>query len=164
MIHGNDVMFSTVIKGGCTSEVYKCSKNQFVKKRVTRFLDHNCYEREIHVLKLLSDHNFEWCPKLIETNDNEKSFVMNYCGERMSKLNKPKNYKEQIQHILNDMKSINLKHNDIKKGEILVLKSKIYIVDFGWASINDNFSCGLDGISSKIKPCGIYDDNRMINL
>tara|TARA_Y100000389_G_C17350856_1_gene458373 strand:+ start:357 stop:839 length:483 start_codon:yes stop_codon:yes gene_type:complete len=158
------VVFDTVIKVGNTSEVSKCSKNEFVKKKVTKYKDHNCYEREIHVLKLLNDHNFEWAPKLIETFDKEKSFIMNYCGEMLTKNNKPRNYKEQVQSILNDMKSLNLKHNDIKNTETLVLGSKIYIIDFGWASINNDFSCGVCGISSKKKPGTIYDDKRIIHF
>lgn len=155
--------WSSKISQGNTSEVSISSDKQFIKKRVTKYLDHNCYEREIHVLKLLNHHNFDWCPKFIQSND-DLSFIMSYCGERMNKKNKPKNYKEQMQKILNDMKSINLKHNDIKSAEVLVHEGNIYIVDFGWASINDDFSCGVKGISSKKKPCEIFDDNRTLTF
>jgi tRNA A-37 threonylcarbamoyl transferase component Bud32 len=156
--------WSSKISQGHTSEVSISSDKQFVKKRVIKYLDHNSYEREIHVLKLLNHHNFDWCPKFIQSNDNELSFVMTYCGERMNKTNKPRNYKEQMQKILKDMKSINLKHNDIKSTEVLVYKSKIFLIDFGWASINDDFSCGVKGISSRKKPCEIFDDNRTLTF
>lgn len=163
-INGMTVVFNTVIKNGSTSEVMKCSKNKFVKKKVTEYLNYNVYEREIHILNLLKHHNFDWCPTLIETNDNEKSFIMTYCGEIMNKNNRPENYKEQIQSIVNDMKSINMKHNDIKEEEILVLGSKIYITDFGWVSINNDFSCGVHAISCKKKPGTPYDDNRIFSF
>jgi tRNA A-37 threonylcarbamoyl transferase component Bud32 len=150
--------------GGQTGEVRMCSKKQFVKKHVTRYLGQDCYEREIGVLKLLNEHKFDWCPTLIKTYDDEKTFIMNYCGNSMMKTNRPTDYKKQVEQILNDMKSIDLKHNDIKNTEVLVCNSKIFIVDFGWASIKDDFSCGLGNISTKKKPCGIYEDNRILNF
>jgi hypothetical protein len=57
-----------------------------------------------------------------------------------------------------------MKHNDIKEEEILVLGSKIYIIDFGWVSINNDFSCGVHGISSQKKPGTFYDDNRILSF
>lgn len=161
-IQEKEILFTRHIKKGNTSEVYVCSKNEFVLKKITKFINHNCYNREIYILKLLNDSKFDWCPILIKSLDNENSFIMTYCGEQMNKTNKPTDYKDQITKILNDMKSINLKHNDIKPTEILVYKSKIYLVDFGWASLIDDFSCGVYGISSKEKPCGIFQDNQSL--
>lgn len=164
LIHGNAITFDNIIKGGHTSEVRVSEDKQYIIKKVIHFLDHNCYEREVHVLTFLNEQQFDWCPKLLKTFDNERSFIMNYCGERINKSNKPTDYKQQIQKILDDMQLINLKHNDIKNTEVMVYKGKVFIIDFGWASINDDFSCGVKGVSSKKKPCGIFDDKRVLNF
>ena len=148
---------------GVTSETKISSNGKTIHKRIIRFLDHDCYERELHVLGLLALHQFDWCPRVISRNDENKSFVMNYCGEILPKAKRPTDYKKQVQKILDDMKSIRLKHNDIKHKETLILNGKVYLIDFGWASIDDDFSCGI-AISSRKKPCGIYDDARMLNF
>ena len=155
--------WSSKISQGHTSVVSLSSDKQYIKKKITKYLEHNCYEREIHILKLLNHYQFDWCPKFVQSND-DMSFIMTYCGERINKKNKPKTYKEQVQNILKDMKSINLKHNDIKSSEVLVHKDKVHIIDFGWASISDDFSCGIKGISSKKKPCGIFNDNNIFTF
>ena len=57
------------------------------------------------------------------------------------------------------MKSVNVKHNDIKHGEILIGKdNKIYLCDFGWGSINNEFGCGIGLWNKKEKPGGSLDD------
>ena len=43
-----------------------------------------------------------------------------------------------------DMESVNVQHNDIKLGELLIDENKkIYLCDFGWGSINKNMNCGI---------------------
>ena len=47
------------------------------------------------------------------------------------------------------------------KGEILVdSNGKVYLCDFGWGSINNNFDCGIDiwGGDNKSKPGGWLSD------
>jgi len=42
------------------------------------------------------------------------------------------------------MESVNVQHNDIKLGELLIDENKkIYLCDFGWGSINKNMNCGI---------------------
>ena len=59
---------------------------------------------------------------------------MTYCGNPINKKNCPKDYKEQIEEILMELKKYNCSHNDITEKEILVIKNKIMLVDFGWAT------------------------------
>jgi len=147
------------IKGGLTSTVFvDVDKKLFVKKPVYQ-LDFDVLKREIHVLTLLNKNNITWCPKLLFYND--KLFITNYCGERVSENNIPNDYKIQAEKILSDLKKLNIKHNDIKKDEILVKNNKIYLVNFGWASINDNFNCGIK-IDNRKKQYIIHDDNNLI--
>lgn len=116
-------------------------------------------KREIDVLKLLNKNNITWCPKLLFSNNI--LFITNYCGERVSKNNIQKDYKIQAEKILSDLKKLNIKHNDIKKNEIFVKNNKIYLVDFGWISIKNNFNCGIK-IDNIKKQYIIHDDNNLI--
>jgi predicted Ser/Thr protein kinase len=146
-------------KSGLTSKVYiDVGKKYFVKIPVNE-LKFDILKREIHVLKLLNSNNISWCPKILYHND--KLFITNYCGERVNKGNIPADYKKQAQEILDDLKKLNIKHNDIKKEEILVKNNKIYLVDFGWASINDKFNCGIN-IDNREKQYIIHKDINLI--
>lgn len=110
-----------------------------VTKRIWKLPKHqnqHTYKCEIYSLKFLNDHGFDWCPKLIETNDSENTFTMTYCGTPMTNVNRPDDYKEQALKIYNDMQSIGMCHRDIKLNkEVLILNGKVHIVDFGWATI-----------------------------
>ena len=66
-----------------------------------------------------------------------------------------------LNKILEDMKSVNVQHNDIKIGEILVDENKkIYLCDFGWSSINNELGCGIGlwNCNNKQKPGGYHHD------
>ena len=72
--------------------------------------------------------------------------------------NKPDDLEKQFNKILEDIKSVNVQHNDIKLGEILMDENnKIYLCDFGWGSINNDFGCGI-GLCNKYKPYGSHND------
>ena len=84
----------------------------------------------------------------------------------MTKSNAPKNLKEQFKKILDDMKSVNVQHNDIKIGELLINKQgKISLCDFGWGSVNNDLGCGVKNIwscNNKKKPGGWFDDTNAL--
>ena len=123
-------------------------------------VEHSCFEREVHCLNLLKD--FDWAPKLIVLN--ERTIVMTNVGVPISNTNAPVDACEQMEKILSDLKSVGVKHNDIKKKEILVKHDKIHLCDFGWSSLGDDFSFGKDTMSSKEKPHGIIDDRKAISI
>ena len=147
------------IKGGLTSKVYIDENKKYFVKIPVNELSFDILKREIHVLKILKNNNINWCPILLDYND--KLFITNYCGERVNERNIPNNYKEQALKILDDLKKLNIKHNDIKHEEILVKDEKIYLIDFGWASIGDKFNCGID-IDNRPKQYIIHNDNGLI--
>ena len=65
-------------------------------------------------------------------------------GEKKSCQYYPKNYTEQIQSIANDMKSVGVRHNDMRKQKDtdIVIDSNgiVHLVDFGWASIHNSLA------------------------
>lgn len=91
-------------------------------------------KREIRFLKLLNGKN---TPKVIDIGTNW--VTLEYCGEELSKKNLPDNWVEQITEISQHLNDFNIIHRDIKKGNILVLNNKIYLIDFGWAVFKNEF-------------------------
>tara|TARA_R110002074_G_scaffold388120_1_gene570595 strand:+ start:195 stop:725 length:531 start_codon:yes stop_codon:yes gene_type:complete len=147
----------TVINDGTTSASFS-SPFLFIKY-VINFKDYNVYEREKHISTILED--FDWYPKLLYGDDINQFFVFSNVGVPITSKNKPDDLEKQFNKILADMKSVNVQHNDIKIGEILVDEdNKIYLCDFGWGSINNELGCGIGiwNCNNKKKPGGYFDD------
>ena len=63
------------------------------------------------------------------------------------------------------MESVNVQHNDIKLGELLIDENKkIYLCDFGWASINNEMGCGIEiwNCNNTKKPYGYFNDKNAL--
>ena len=143
-----------------TSNIY--INSEYIFKQITRICNFDLFKREIHILELINK-KFNWAPKLICYDTKNKIIMMTYCGKRINKENCQNDWEDQINTILQEMNSLNLKHNDIKPDqEILVKNQKIFICDWGWGSINNDFSCGI-GLWNKKKPHGITDDKCIID-
>lgn len=143
-----------------TSQIYKDTNNTIVIKKIIKFKDYNVFEREIHILTLLNKANIN-VPKLLYYDYNKQIIIMSYCGIPINKLvfESNNNYKKQLSDIIKELKKNNIKHNDIKhNSEILLLNNKIYLCDFGWATINNNLHCNIN-LCNKPKPCGIINDD-----
>jgi len=158
VINGN--IFKKKHIGG-TSHVFLSEDKKKIYKKIVKYDDYDVLKREIFFYKLLK--NFDWLPKLYHYGNNY--MVVEYCGKQINKKNIPNNYKEQILKILDDLKSMNIRHNDLycsdEKVNITVKNGKLFVIDFGWASINDDFSCGI-GLDSKKKPKGIIKDDEVL--
>jgi serine/threonine protein kinase len=150
-----------IINQGATSVSFT-APHLFVKY-IVKYNNYDVYKREKYMSSILAQ--FAWYPKLLYSCDIENFFVFRYAGVPINLKNKPDDFKQQFQQILKDMKSVNIQHNDIKSGEILVHNKKIYLCDFGWASINNDIGCGIDIWSCKntSKPGGYFDDNKALN-
>ena len=145
------------IIGGATSSTYKV-KNIFIKF-VTKYIDYNVYEREKYLSTIL--HKFNWYPKLLYFNDKKKLLIFEYVGTPLTAKNAPNDVFIQFNNILKDLDSVNIQHNDIKKGELLINNNKLYLCDFGWASINNDLSCGIN-IWKGNKPYGVLKDSSAL--
>ena len=60
------------------------------------------------------------------------------------------------------METLNIQHNDIKLSELLIKSNKLYICDFGWASIGNELGCGIGiwNCNNKKKPGGYHGRPR----
>ena len=150
-----------VINQGGTSSTFS-SPFLFIKY-VIRYRDFHVYEREKYLGSILK--KFDWYPKLLYSDDINQFFIYRNVGVPLTIKNKPNDLKKQFNKILEDMKSVNVQHNDIKIGEILVNENnKIYLCDFGWGSINNEIGCGIGlwNCNNKNKPGGYYDDTTTL--
>ena len=156
-----DVSFVRMKCTSMTSEIYMDKDKKRVKKKLIKHKEYDLIKREAYVLGLLNSKNFNWAPKLLHHDDD--IIITEYCGEPVNINNVPSDHEAQIKKILRDLHGEKIKHNDIKPSEILVKDGKIHLCDFGWASINDDFSCGQK-ISGKSKIHGIFNDETAIKI
>jgi tRNA A-37 threonylcarbamoyl transferase component Bud32 len=161
-INGTQYEFEKINKSstGATSDVFISTNKELVIKKVKSYLEYNVYEREKYVLTFLNNMKVDWCPKLMDYNDDDKILIMTYCGKMITQKTKPTTFSQQFTDIMNDLKSFKMKHNDIKVSELLVLNDKLYLCDFGWCSINDHLSCEI-GLWDGEKPCNNYTDKTV---
>lgn len=145
---------------GSTSTVWVSNDKMYVIKFVNKYTEYDVYQREVFILRKLNALNFDWCPKLIECNDTQRYIVTTYCGEEINTKNKPINTQIQLTNILYDLRKHGIKHNDIKQSEILVKNDKIYICDFGWCTLNDSWSMGIN-LNNSTKPFHYYEDETL---
>ena len=105
-----------------------------VEKKLIRYINFNLIENEKRwLIKLKSSTH---TPKVISSSKNK--LTLTYAGEPMNSCNLPKDWKNQAEEILNDLKTIDCSHNDIKPTDLLILNKKIMLIDFQWATkIND---------------------------
>ena len=148
------------LPNGATSRVYVSADKKYVLKhvfdrQVKSFTEYNCAAREAVVVR----HHLAGCPWVPPIIYADSDIIISvYCGEPIAKGTVPADWRPQMNQILDDMKSRGVKHNDIKAPEVLVKDGKIYLCDFGWASVNEDFSVGVESICAKEKPHGIFID------
>ena len=146
------------INNSATSDVF--TTPLIFVKRVKTYKEFQVYEREKHLATLLK--KFDWYPEMLYSDDVNQLFIFTNVGVPITSKTKPTDLERQFNKILSDLKSINVKHNDIKIGELLVDKNnKLYLCDFGWASVNNDLGCGI-GLYDCEKPEGILDDNSTL--
>ena len=130
-------------------------------KYIIKYKQCNVYEREKYIGSKLK--KFDWYPTLLHCDDEHQFFVYSNVGVPVTSKNKPNNLKQQFDKILKDMNSVNVQHNDIKIGEILVNQNgKVYLCDFGWGSINNELGCGI-GLYNGEKPYGNLEDKNTLH-
>ena len=142
-----------------TSKVRIDENRTFIWKPITsRYEGYDVVDREVCILNHLS--NFSWAPKLLWYNSS--GLVTNYVDEPLSVYKIPLDYKEQLQKIVDDMKSVGINHGDIYKEchprcdtkkkeneqfEFMVQEesgktfASLSLVDFGWATKDGSYQC-----------------------
>ena len=103
---------------------------KYVTKEVILYNKYNVINNEIKWLEKL--HNVDFTPNYFSRSDN--IITLTYAGENINKNNVPENWEKQIDNISKLLKEENCSHNDIKPSDILILKGKIMLIDFQWAT------------------------------
>lgn len=86
------------------------------------------YTSEVSCLRKLED--FDRCPNLLKTDDDQLYVRMTYVGEPLTKENMPDDWRHQCNHILDELGKRKFKHGDFHEN-IMVLNGKLYLIDFG---------------------------------
>jgi hypothetical protein len=141
-------------KFGYTS-IIEIKNNQVVKKIKSSLSQYKInglelFEREIFWLKKLEKHNIS--PKIISTDKNTLSIIMEYCGETPVKTDfESQNIQIQLLNILRILMENHCYYNDFKLNNFTIKNNKLYIIDFGWCPvIKEDFTC-VNTIVSNLK-------------
>lgn len=89
---------------------------------------HNSFKNEVSVLETLSGEKH--FPKLLHYDIENYEIYMTLCGEKLSKDNVPKNWKEQLLEIIGILKKHNISHNSTSMNNACVKDGIIYFIDF----------------------------------
>ena len=112
-----------------TSVVYTDANRTVAVKKYVKFQDYHPMQREICALDKLSAYN--WSAKLLCVGHDY--IVTTYKGSRLCTENAPRDARLQMRTILQNMRSMRLRHNDLRKShtDFLVQRGRVSLVDFG---------------------------------
>jgi len=134
-------MVSKIIQQGAEAIIY-LKNNQILKKRIKKSyridkidkkLRNSRTKSEAKIMNKLS--KFINVPKILEVDKNKQEILMEYIkGEKLSDNLEKSKYKkicEQIGKILTKMHDQNIIHGDLTTNNMIYIKNKIYLIDFG---------------------------------
>ena len=101
-----------------------------IKKTPSRFLEFDVLKREIVWLEEMK--GWDRVPQIVDSDDGSLTF--SYAGEPLKKSNMPKNYRKQVEEIIQGLKQFGCSHNDIWSENLLVDRGVIKLIDFQWAT------------------------------
>lgn len=90
--------------------------------------------REVQALKKLEP--YEVSPAYFFHNDRE--IHMANVGNRLSSLSDAANPREDASRLLEALKSVGVRHNDISPANLRVKDGRLYLIDFGWATTDNS--------------------------
>ena len=103
-----------------------------IKKNIVKkyFLsrDSSLFYNELYWLKKFEKYDF--IPKIIDADYKNYIISLSYVGEKISNNNKPINWQNQLNKILQYLKKNNCLHSDIKPDNLLVKNKKLFLIDF----------------------------------
>ena len=104
------------------NKIYKKYNNESIVKNIKTIKD-----------KYLSDLDFV---PIMEFDFDNNIIIEDYYKHKLSRKNKPQDYKLQLQNIDKKLKSKNIYHNDYRLLHFFVDNNKIKLIDFNNVSVN----------------------------
>lgn len=103
------------------------------------------FENEVECLNRLKKYEKHF-PHIIHSyEDGDYGIIeMSYCGKRLRSktiLDSTINWNDQIDYIINALKSEHIIHLDIMTKNICMLDNMIYLIDYGIVAIDGNSKC-----------------------
>jgi len=117
-------------------------------------------ERELEAYNRLSKYNHY--PKIHSYDKDEGSMIMDYAGA--SEWIEWSKYKDQALEILDELKSVNVTHRDIRHGQFVELNNKLSLVDFGWAIFDDEKDSPTPANKSMMCRRGVTDKMKIESI
>ena len=156
-----NIFVTKICSEGMTSDIYRTNDGLIVKrlKEITPYAK-DIFKRELFWLEKLEDSGV--VPKVVDVDHETCSLLMKDVGSPISKENLPNDWKKQVANILKIFREHKCHHNDLSERELLVSDGKIFVVDFGVASVGSDMTCG--GIFGDVSKNRIFDDRFVVNL
>lgn len=118
------------------------------------FISEKKLEKEVYFLEKLS--MYDYFPKIINIDKQNKQLEMSFCGEVLKKGQNPSGWKSQLTRIIEILEKENIYHNDMHWGNFIIMNGKIFLIDFGSASENDEDFPFHNVKSSSLKSCDSF--------
>lgn len=114
------------------SDIQYNEKSNIILKKVKNKKN---YEVEKQWLQELQ--KFSFVPKVYKYDDENTTFIMENCGERINDDNKPVDFEDQMNYIKTILNKNKLYHNDLHQKNVLVRPdNSVCIIDFEFMSRN----------------------------
>mgnify|MGYP003688384973 CR=1 FL=1 len=139
-----ELMKNNINNNGWTStiEFYDNNNENIIIKKI--------YNKNININVLIENFNNEvnslilmkgekHIPKIYGIDSKELSIIEEYCGDKLTINNCPKDWKKQFKDIYIILQKYNIYHNDIHNENFCVKNNIIYLIDFGLSKYNIEF-------------------------
>ncbi len=146
---------------GATSVV--SGNSEYVDKKQYRYKSYDLNANEARILKLLDSKYF---PKLLK--EEEGSIRIEHCGSPLSAENLPKDWRDQLHNILDELDRYKVVHRDVRLENLMIKDNQIKLLDFGWARLSDEPDGKHPDLLGFPNQCPLgfndrYSMNRVIN-
>ena len=116
---------------GTTARVYKAQDrfDFYIKKVYRNEIRNEIFEMEKEAIQIVKGEKH--FTKKCFIDEKNKTIYMDYLGKTLCKENCPKNWKEQINEILDILEKLDLYISDFQRNNICISGKTINLIDFG---------------------------------
>lgn len=129
-------------KKNCVNSIYKGIHKKTFKEVIIKFSSDNNTEillkNEIHIYLYLKKRNYKYIPPILNIGQHKgyTYIITKYMGDILQDINE--NIIVQLFNILKTLHNLSILHRDIKPENFLIYNNKVYIIDFGLSTIEND--------------------------